>query len=241
MSWPAAVWRVAALAWCAGAVQAAEPVLADLVAADAQPRPPWHVVGLPKQAMPLTRYTVVSLDGQRVLRIDANASYGNLVHPVPADAAVQQLRWRWRMDTPNPAADLRRKDADDSPVKVCVLFDLPVNAVPFMERQLLRLARMRGGDALPAATVCYVWDARLPPGTVLDNAYTRRVRMIVLRGPEAPLRSWQTEQRDVWADFLRLFGDEATAPVPLLAVAIAGDADNTRGHSVAHIDAVTLD
>jgi hypothetical protein len=65
--------------------------------------------------------------------------------------------------------------------------------------------------------------------------------MIVLRGPEAPLHVWQTEQRDVRADFLRLFGDEADAPVPLVAVAIAGDADNTQGHSVAHIGAITLD
>lgn len=233
---------VAALAWAmAGAVQAGGPLLVAPVAADDMPQPPWHVVGLPQQSKPLTRFDVVSLEGQRVLRVDAHRSYGNLVHPVLENPGAHRLTWRWRVDTPNLAADLRRKDGDDSPVKVCALFDLPTSAVPFLERQVLRIARLRSGEVLPAASVCYVWDARLAPGTVLDNAFTRRVRMIVLRGPEAPLHVWQTEQRDVWTDFLRLFGDEAGALVPLVGVAIAGDADNTRGHSVAHIGAITLD
>ena len=232
-----------ALACCllpAGA-RAAGPLLAPLAGAGEQPPPPWQVVGLPQQAKPRTRYSLVTLDGERVLRIDAQASYGNLVHPVPENPGAHRLRWRWRLALPNPAADLRRKDGDDSPVKLCVLFDLPTSAVPFIERQLLRIARLRTGEMLPAATICYVWDAHLSPGTVLDNAYTRRVRMIVLRGPETPLHSWQAEDRDVWADFLRLFGDEAKAPVPLVGVAIAGDADNTRGHSVAHVQDLVLD
>lgn len=234
----------AALVWAlAGAAQAGGPLLSALVTAAAgdAPQPPWHVVGLPQQVKPLTRFDIVSLEGQRVLRIDASRSYANLVHPVLEQPGAHRLTWRWRLDIPNLANDLRRKDGDDSPVKVCALFDLPTTAVPFLERQVLRIARLRSGELLPAASVCYVWDAHLAPGTVLDNAFTRRVRMIVLRGPEAPLHVWQTEQRDVWADFLRLFGDEADAPVPLVGVAIAGDADNTQGHSVAHIGAIVLD
>ena len=242
----------AALALGSAASQAGGPLLAALVGpmvgptvgpmvGTDEPQPPWHVMGLPQQTKPHTRFQVVSLGGQRVLRVDAHASYGNLVHPLLEPPAALRLRWRWRVDTPNLAADLHRKDGDDSPVKLCVLFDLPTSAVPFVERQVLRIARLRSGELLPAASVCYVWDAHLPPGTVLDNAFTRRIRMVVLRGPEAPLHTWHSEQRDVVADFLRLFGDEVSAPVPLVGVAIAGDADNTQGHSVAHVSAVTLD
>lgn len=209
-------------------------------AGDASPAP-WHVVGLPQQVKPYTRFAVVNLDGQRVLRVEAQASYGNLVHPVLEPPGSLRLSWRWRVDEPLAASDLRRKEGDDSPIKVCALFDLPTAAVPFVERQVLRIARLRSGETLPAASVCYVWDARLPPGTVLDNAFTRRIRMIVLRGPETPLHSWQTEHRDVGADFLRLFADEAPGPVPLVGIAIAGDADNTGGHSLAHLSSITLD
>jgi len=236
----------AALALClalpGAGLQAAGPLLVQPAGASDVPAAPWHVVGLPGQTKPITTFAVVNFDGQRVLRIEAQASYGNLVHPVLEPAqGNHRLSWRWRLDEANPISDLRKKEGDDSPVKVCALFDLATTAVPFVERQVLRLARMGSGETLPAASVCYVWDSHLAPGTALDNVYSRRIRMIVLRGPETPLHTWVTEQRDVWVDFKRLFSDEADTPPPLVGVAIAGDADNTQRHSLAHISTIKLD
>ena len=227
-------------------LQLAGPLLASPIGLQEVPAPPWRLVGLPRQTKPVTRFTPVLLDGQRVLRVEAQASYGNLVHALAGVATdgpggARRLAWRWRLDDANPAADLRRKEGDDSPIKVCALFDLPLAALPFAERQLLRLARQLAGESLPSAAVCYVWDSRLPPGTVLDNAYTRRIRMIVLRGGEAPLRSWVNEQRDVAADFLRLFGDEAKTVPPLAGILIGADADNTLDRSLAFLAAISLD
>ena len=53
------------------------------------------------------------------------------------------LRWARRLQEPNTAADLRLKAGDDAAVKVCLSFDLPLDRVPFMERQVLRIARAR--------------------------------------------------------------------------------------------------
>jgi len=224
-----------------GLVGAGGPLLVQPAGPGDVPPAPWHLVGLPQQSKPFSKFSVVNLDGQRALRVEAQASYGNLVHPVLENPGAHRLSWRWRLDEPIPGADLRRKDGDDSPIKVCALFDLATSAVPFVERQVLRVARLRSGETLPAASVCYVWDARLAPGTVLDNAFTRRVRMVVLRGPESPLHSWVSEQRDVWADFKRLFGDEAGEVPPLVGIAIGADADNTQGHSLAHVGSITLE
>lgn len=226
------------------AAQAGGPLLVPPAGAGDAPAAPWHVVGLPQQTKPFTSFSVVSLDGQRVLKVEAQSSYGNLVHPVleqPVLSGGHMLRWRWRLDEPITGNDLRRREGDDSPLKVCALFDLPLAAVPFVERQVLRVARLRSGELLPAASVCYVWDAHLSPGTVLDNAFTRRLRMIVLRGPEAGLRTWFSEQRDVWADFKRLFADEAMAVPPLIGIGIAADADNTQSHSLGYVGSITLD
>jgi hypothetical protein len=163
------------------------------------------------------------------------------VHTLPAGSPAQRLAWRWRVEQPNLQADLRTKAGDDNAVKLCLLFDLPLDAVPFVERQLLRLARSRSDDVLPAATLCYTWDARLPAGTLLDNPYSRRVRSIVLRGAETAPGRWQAEARDVAADFLRAFGDEARTLPPLLAVAVAGDADNTGAGSLAFVADLALE
>ncbi len=207
---------------------------------DAQGRldPRWRVVGLPEQKPPLTRYTADLVDGRTALRIDARGSYGNLVLERPGLAAPQRLSWAWKVEQANPAADLRTKAGDDSPAKVCLSFDLALERVPFVERQLLRLARARTAQALPAATLCWAWGHAEPVDTVIDNPYSRRVRTIVLRGHANGSGRWFDESRDVAADFRRAFGDESPELPRLLALGLAGDADNTQGHSIACIAAL---
>lgn len=197
-------------------------------------------MGLPNQTLPRTAFAVVTLDaGMRALRVQSEASYGGLFHAW-AGSAASHISWHWRLDLPNAQADLTRKHSDDAALKVCALFDLPLEAVPFWERQALRLARMASGELLPASTVCYVWDARLPPGSTVDNVYTRRVRQIVLRGPEAAARRWFVEQRDLRQDFLRLFGDETQAVPALLGILVGADADNTGSRSLGYLAELQL-
>jgi hypothetical protein len=223
---------------------AAEPVLAPIAGASADPLPPWTLATLPRQRLPVTRFAIATVDGERALRIEAAGSYGNLVHafPPPPAAAIDRgtLRWRWRLEEPNRAADLRLRRGDDTSVKVCVLFDLSLDRVPFDEALLMRLARSRTGEPLPAATVCYVWDTREAADTALDNPYSRRVRYLVLRGAESPPGAWRDEQRDIAADFRRLFGDESRDVPRVLAIGVGADADNTGGQSVAHLARITL-
>jgi hypothetical protein len=196
----------------------------------------WTPALLPRQTLPRTRFTAVDLDGVRALRIEAQGSYGNLLHELPADArTARQLSWRWRVERFADGTDLRRKAGDDTAAKVCLMFDMPLDQVPFLERQALRMARAAAGERLPAATLCYVWDANLPPQTVLPNAYTRRLRWIVLQGAGGPLARWQVERRDVAADFIAAFGDETRELPPLRAVLVGADADNTGSRSVAHV------
>jgi len=201
---------------------------------------PWHVAGLPHQRKPFTRFSLVELDGRRALRVEADSSYGNLVHPLRIDGTALTLSWQWRVDEFVAESDLRTKNGDDTSVKVCVFFDLPITRVPFVERQVLRMARAASEEPLPASTVCYVWDRTLPAGSVLDNAYTHRMRYLVLQGGAQNLHRWVAEHRDVGADFLRLFGNESSQIPPIVGVAVGADADNTHGHSVAHVADLVL-
>jgi hypothetical protein len=195
----------------------------------------WRVIGLPQQKPPLTSFT--RLDGD-LLRIEAAGSYGNLVNESPG--AGSTLAWRWRLEQPVERADLRRKEGDDAALKVCAMFDLPLEALPFWERQKMRLARTLSGEHLPAATLCYVWDPSQPAGTVLPNAYTPRLRWMVLRGSGEPLEAWRDERRDLAADFRRAFGDESATLPPLKAIAVGADADNTGGRSQAQLSRPVL-
>jgi Protein of unknown function (DUF3047) len=200
----------------------------------------WAETLLPGQKVPATQFTPTTTEGVTAWRIEADASYGTLVHALPADAAAARtLAWRWRVDRFAEGADLQHKAGDDAAVKICAMFDLPLQRVPFLERQTLRLARAAAGVPLPAATLCYVWDARLPAGTVLPNVYSRRMRWMVLQGPGGT-GGWRSERRDLHADFLRAFGDEADGVPPLTHLVVGADADNTHGRSLAWVAGLEL-
>jgi hypothetical protein len=231
-----------ALAFAASSLaHAAEAVLTPFGAAGGAPSAPWKVSGLPAQTKPFTRFSVVDIDGKRAVKIEADLSYGNLVHPVKDIAAPAQLSWQWRVEKPIETADLHEKSGDDTAVKVCVVFDMPMENVPFTDRQLLRLARSKTTNLVPTATVCYVWDAKLAAGTTLDNAFTRRMRYMVLESGNDRLNKWVAEKRDVGADFMKLFSDESKVVPPIVGIAIGADSDNTQSHSVSYVSGLSLE
>lgn len=202
------------------------------------PAPPWRFEGFAESgARGATRLEVIDEGGVASLKLSADNAYGTLVHPWHGDAPGL-LAWRWRLQTGVPEADVLTKAGDDSALKVCVMFDQPLDQIPLFERTALRLARATSGKKLPAATVCYLWDAKYPHGTSGANPYTARVRFIVLRGPQDALGTWFDEQRNVNDDFRQLFGAESAQTPPLSAVAVGADSDNTHGSSVGRIAAL---
>ncbi|MDM0077998.1 DUF3047 domain-containing protein [Variovorax sp. J2P1-59] len=207
----------------------------------AQAPQPWRFTTLPNKAP--TRFEVVQQDGKRVLRVEADQSYGNLVHPtqVPLNGGTT-LAWRWRVDEFVQDADLRTRAGDDGAAKVCVFFDFPVDRLSVGERTRLALARRTTGEDVPSEALCYVWDNKEAKGSEFMNAFTRRVRMIVLEsGAAAKPGTWVAERRNLLADYRRAFGDEAGSTMPdVVAVAISADADNTRGHGIAYFSDLDL-
>ncbi len=226
------------------------PDLAPLLDGAGTLGPRWRVVGFPKsqREIPLTRFEPGTADGVRGVKVVAERSYGTLSHAVSGQGQPSgELRWRWRLDEPlnggSAAPDILTKAGDDAALKVCAMFDHPLDRVPFIERQVLRLARSVSGEALPAATVCYVWDSIHPAATTADNPYSRRVRFIVLQGKDAPLSRWLEERRNPAEDFRRLFADElpAGSPVPALnQIVVGADADNTGSRSTGWVADVRL-
>lgn len=214
--------------------------LPPLTGPDGALHPGWRYIGFPKQkaAIPPTLIEAGQVEGQPAVKVVTASSYGTLVHDLKDAPPPARLQWRWRLDQPlsggQAAPDLTTKAGDDAALKVCAMFEHPLDRVPFVERTVLRIARSVSGEALPAATVCYVWDSAHPAGRQGANPYTRRVRYISLRGDETPTGQWVAESRDLARDFATLFADElpagSTVP-PLRTVLIGADSDNTASRS----------
>jgi hypothetical protein len=196
---------------------------------------PWHFSTLPNKKP--TTFEVLRQDGRTVLQVQADDSYGNLVHPVHvALDAGTALAWRWRVERFVEGADLRSRLRDDGAAKLCVFFDLPTGLLPFGERARLALARSATGEDVPSEALCYVWDEKEAQGASMANAFTQRIRMVVLEsGPTAVPGTWLSEHRNLLADYQSAFGREAGGLQPdVVGVAISADADNTGGHGLAY-------
>ncbi|MGF1548799.1 MAG: DUF3047 domain-containing protein [Thiotrichales bacterium] len=185
---------------------------------------PWVVQHL-NERYPPTRYALREWDGVVAIEAEAKGSMALLGRPVEVDLErTPVLCWRWRVAAPVATADMSRKSGDDYAARVYLTFAVPPDALSFGTRAKLALARSIWGDAVPDAALNYVWDNRHPVGTLRDNAYTDRTRMLVLRSGAGEAGRWVSESRDVRADFRRAFGDLSGR---LTGLAIASDTDNT--------------
>ncbi len=91
--------------------------------------------------------------------------------------------------------------------------------------------RLYYGEYPPIAAINYVWDGRAARGEIVRNAYTSRVKMIVVESGSADLDRWIEERRDVAADYRNAFGAD---PPMISGVAIMTDTDNTGESAVAY-------
>lgn len=185
-----------------------------------------------------TRYELSEKDGRPAVmaRADRSASIWRK-RVVPALAQSRELRFSWWVQDVIAAADLTDASLGDAPARVMLGFDGNVAKLPLRTRMLFDLARTLTGEDPPYATLMYVWDAKLPVGTLLTDPRSDRIKKIVVDSGTTQLRRWRDHQRDLGADFRQAFGEE---PGPLMTVAFMTDSDNTRSQARAWYGPVEL-
>ena len=120
---------------------------------------------------------------------------------------------------------MRRREGDDYAARLYLIFDKPASELPWRQRLQYRVARLLYGP-LPSRALSYIWANHAGPGEIHPSPYTGFARLVVVRsGPEQTGR-WLHEERDLYDDYMRAFGEE---PPPLAGVAIMTDSDDTQG------------
>jgi hypothetical protein len=220
---------VAALAAAAGPVRAAgapeSVVVGPFSAATEGSDAPadWKPLTFKKVPRP-TRYSVVTEDGVRAVRADSEAAASGLVRRIRIDLARYPIvEWRWKVAHTLARSDARKKSGDDYAARLYITFEYDPDRVSLGRRARYRIGRLLFGD-VPIAAINYIWDSRLPVDTVLDNAYTDVVKMIVIESGDAHAGAWVTERRNLFEDYRRAFGE---TPPAVNGVAIMSDTDDT--------------
>ncbi|MDZ4297967.1 MAG: DUF3047 domain-containing protein [Moraxellaceae bacterium] len=185
----------------------------------------------PNQKVAPTQYRLQQENTQWVVHAVAKSSMAGLISAMPVDLnKTPVLCWSWRIKSVVTNADLSTKAGDDYAARVYVLFDVPLNQIPFADRVKVRLAKTFYGAELPTAAINYVWDNKHPIGTVAPNSYTDRTRMMVLQSGNTQAGKWVKQARNVASDYRAMF----SGPLPqVTGLAIATDTDNTNSSAEA--------
>lgn len=189
--------------------------------------------GLPRDWMPLvilptkkqTQYRLVSADNTTVLHARADKSSSGLIQRLNIDPFLQPwLHWDWKVGGLISSADNTQRGTEDSPVRIILGFDGDKESLPFADQLMFETAKAVTGHDFPYATLMYIWENRLPVGTVIRSSHSSRIRMIVAARGDDGIGEWRNFARNIVQDFERAFGEK---PGKLIGVGVLSDTDNT--------------
>jgi len=202
----------------------------------AQDKSQWQAMRLPGKL--LTAYRVAPLGPRDALRAEAASSASMLrqtLHISPDQLGA--LQFDWQVDQLIDAADMRQREAEDSPARLILVFEGDRQRFSTKNQLLSELTLSLTGEPLPYATLMYVWCNDCPAESVIVNPRTDRIRKLALESGAGRLGQWLRYHRDIRADFEKAFGEP---PGALLGLAIMTDTDNTRSTTRAWYGAIRL-
>lgn len=156
-------------------------------------------------------------DGARaVLRLTSEQTSFALYRDVALDVKdFPLLTWAWKVVKLPTGGDIRERASDDQAAQVYVIFP--------------RWPHPR----VNSDVVGYIWDSRAPVGLRVTSPQSPNVKLVVLQSGAERLGRWVREERNVYQDYLEMFGRE---PPRAGKIAIMIDSNDTGSQAEAFVD-----
>lgn len=166
-----------------------------------------------------TAYALTQDGKAPVLHAECKASASGYIAKGKLDLAkTPRLTWRWKVGGIYEGINEREKGGDDFPARVYVVRD--------------------GGLAIwRTRSLVYVWSSNQAAGSDWPNPYASQAHHVALQSGASKAGQWQTESRDLRADFKRYFDLDVDA---LDGVALMSDCDDFKGTTSAHYGDIRL-
>ncbi|CAM3701575.1 DUF3047 domain-containing protein [Polynucleobacter antarcticus] len=176
-----------------------------------------------------TVYRLENYQGRTVLAANSKVSASGLaVKLTPRTVQNLSLQWEWKAVGAIPKADNAEGHHDDAPLRILVAFDGNKTKLPLKEKFTFEMASLISGQEMPYATLMYIWSGKSPVNTIINNAHTSRIKMIVVDSGWENLGNWHKHERDLAADYKLAYG---VAPGNLIGIALLTDTDNTKSET----------
>ncbi|WP_269460078.1 DUF3047 domain-containing protein [Polynucleobacter necessarius] len=128
-----------------------------------------------------TVYRLENYQGKTVLSVNAKTSASGLAMKLkPRSANNLWLHWEWKALTAVPEADNAESTRDDAPLRILVAFDGNRSKLSLKDNMTFEMANLISGQEMPYATLMYIWSGKSPINTMITNAHSSRIKMIVV-------------------------------------------------------------
>lgn len=179
-----------------------------------------------------TQYYLVKNGDTVVVKAVSQSSASGLIREISIDPKEYPIvNWRWKVENILEKSDVSRKEGDDYPARLYITFEYDSTKVGLLEQAKYEAAKFLHGQYPPLATINYIWGNKVPVGTIVPNPYTARAQMIVTQSGSDKVNQWVEEERNVFEDYKKAFGED---PPKINGVAIMADTDNTKESVVAY-------
>ncbi|MGB5054914.1 MAG: DUF3047 domain-containing protein [Nitrospirales bacterium] len=179
-----------------------------------------------------TLYDLVKDEQQVVVKAVSRQSSSGLTREISIDPKEYPvIAWRWKVENILQKGDVAQKSGDDYPARLYITFQYDSSQVGFFEKAKFETIKLIYGQYPPIGAINYIWESKSPIGTMVPNPYTDRVYMFVTESGSAKLNQWVTEERNIYEDYKKAFGED---PPNISGVAIMTDTDNTKESAVAY-------
>ena len=178
-----------------------------------------------------TDYFLVDDGGTVVVKAVSDQSASGLTRAISIDpVAYPVIQWRWKVKNVLHKGDVSSKAGDDYPARIYISFAFDPDRAGYLERLEHEAVRLIRGKDVPYRAISYIWGSNSPAGTMIANSYTDRAMMFVVQSGSGKSGQWVAEERNVYEDYIKAFGEE---PTMISGVAIMTDTDNTQESAVA--------
>jgi hypothetical protein len=158
-----------------------------------------------------TKYRVTTEDNIKCIKAESNATASALIYKIKYDPKKYPiLSWQWKVSNILKKGNALKKEGDDYAARVYVIFP----SLLFWKTKAIN----------------YIWASSLPEGKAVPNKFTSNAKMIAIQSGEENVGKWISEERNVFEDYKKLFGED---PPSAGGVAIMTDTDNTGESAVA--------
>ena len=186
----------------------------------------------------VTAYFLTRLDNKTVIQAVSHTSASAYYNPVtvsPAEFPV--IHWQWQIQHVIKKGDVNTRAGDDYAARIYISFEYDTKRLSGLDRVKYNLYKLLHDKPPPLAVLNYIWANRSPIGTIVNNAYSDRVKMIVIQSGNANAGKWIHEQRNIVEDYTRAFGEQ---PGNINGIAIMTDTDNTGESAIAWYGDITF-